>query len=1143
MDESGEGRLFARFEKHAEFEDIQRSLLALDLTVVPTAEESKEETVKLQQLSNILDEYQEQSYLLDPYLEALVVPVVDSLKSHANVSISHPSTTFSPERVRRVALLLYGYIKCRGYKTIIRFLPHEIADLSIALSYMQNANTLVVEVDQWALRYTFLLWLSLICMLPFDLAQFDEIEGGNQTALSIEHIGKRFLSNAGLEREGAAIMLSRLYMRKDTLAIFRLYLSWCKDTIRESKDPFMVIGLLQVLCEILKSGSVSQIEQALPDVLAIAATLEEESTLIGNTVVKKYKTKLVSRVALRILPARSARGTDNEDGFDVPDSIEIVLEQLFQSLQDKDTVVRWSAAKGIARISDRLPTDFAEQVLDTIMGLFSIHSVAAASIYDLPAIAECTWHGSSLACAEMARRGLISSEKLPGLLNWLSKALYFDLRKGAHSIGSNVRDAAAYVIWALARSKNPSELAPHAEKLARQLVTVSLYDREIHIRRAASAAFQEHVGRTGLFPHGIDILRKTDFYAVGIRRNAFLVAAPQVAEHSEYRRYLFDHLLDVPLRHWDANMRQLASQSLRLICLLDLGELGPQVCTRAANLLESPDNTDIHGGLLALTELSIACRDRASSEVEREQQMRDIFKYLAIVPHAVLVGSRNEIVTAAACQLIARTVTLAEISMGPSTSVPKWRQVVDFGLKHRRLPVQEAAAMAMASISKLVDCFATVTRLIRELRSGSFSSQQSLGRVLGVIDYDSFPKCLPDSISCLLECARPSPKALSANVEARRNCYLAMPQIIENVIPHFNDHMSPEVFASLFDALLSGLEDYTIDERGDVGSWIRMACVRGLTSVSEILISNARTIIRFDDYLTPSKYHLAVIGILKQGVERLDNVRQDAGECILRLLRLPLPDVKDAERWQLPSCGLLVELFASGTDSVSWSDGHWLFPRAVRLLEIEEYRQPVLKGLVISLGSKTDSIHRPVSTSLSAYARSLPASGTTDAYDLVTFAKDLIKYAQANLNSNNIIIPVLQTFNVLLEAGALEKLSSDDSGIRSLDSLHLMASRHVDRLKSVQRVHESMKIVVNLLAFDAIFERCITSLPSFLAHRFPTIRSDVAEFLYLKIQSMDLNRDTEEVEELLLETEWTSSDIEAVRQNAQRIVNLFKGEL
>ena len=34
-----------------------------------------------------------------------------------------------------------------------------------------------------------------------------------------------------------------------------------------------------------------------------------------------------------------------------------------------------------------------------------------------------------------------------------------------------------------------------------------------------------------LFPHGIDVLRKTDFFAVGVRRNAFVIAAPDVAEY------------------------------------------------------------------------------------------------------------------------------------------------------------------------------------------------------------------------------------------------------------------------------------------------------------------------------------------------------------------------------------------------------------------------------------------------------------------------------------------------------------------------------------------------------------------------------------------------------------------------------------
>lgn len=33
----------------------------------------------------------------------------------------------------------------------------------------------------------------------------------------------------------------------------------------------------------------------------------------------------------------------------------------------------------------------------------------------------------------------------------------------------------------------------------------------------------------GLFPEGIDVLAKIDFFSVGVRRNAFLVAAPLVA--------------------------------------------------------------------------------------------------------------------------------------------------------------------------------------------------------------------------------------------------------------------------------------------------------------------------------------------------------------------------------------------------------------------------------------------------------------------------------------------------------------------------------------------------------------------------------------------------------------------------------------
>jgi hypothetical protein len=123
------------------------------------------------------------------------------------------------------------------------------------------------------------------------------------------------------------------------------------------------------------------------------------------------------------------------------------------------------------------------------------------------------------------------------------------------------------------------------------------------------------------------------------------------------------------------------------------------------------------------------------------------------------------------------------------------------------------------------------------------------------------------------------------------------------------EDLSPNVACDLFDALRDGLEDYTMDDRGDVGSWIRMACIRGLTSFSEVLFSNAAIIPNFEEYLLPSKYHDAVGGILRQGVQRLDSVRQEAGENLIRLLLLPLPETAAAERWRIHGDALMKQLF------------------------------------------------------------------------------------------------------------------------------------------------------------------------------------------------------------------------------------------
>jgi hypothetical protein len=50
-------------------------------------------------------------------------------------------------------------------------------------------------------------------MIPFDLAQFDDINHVGRMAAAIETIAKSYLGKAGVERDAASLLLSRVYMR------------------------------------------------------------------------------------------------------------------------------------------------------------------------------------------------------------------------------------------------------------------------------------------------------------------------------------------------------------------------------------------------------------------------------------------------------------------------------------------------------------------------------------------------------------------------------------------------------------------------------------------------------------------------------------------------------------------------------------------------------------------------------------------------------------------------------------------------------------------------------------------------------------------------------------------------------------------
>ena len=92
---------------------------------------------------------------------------------------------------------------------------------------------------------------------------------------------------------------------------------------------------------------------------------------------------------------------DDSDDEDMPEdgSLEPIIEYLLCSLRSPDTIVRWSAAKGIGRVTGRLPRMLADDVVTFLLDLFSSSE------------SESAWHGGCLALAELARRG--ASAALP----------------------------------------------------------------------------------------------------------------------------------------------------------------------------------------------------------------------------------------------------------------------------------------------------------------------------------------------------------------------------------------------------------------------------------------------------------------------------------------------------------------------------------------------------------------------------------------------------------------------------------------------------------------------------------------------------------------------------------------------------------
>ncbi|CEG79200.1 hypothetical protein RMATCC62417_13696 [Rhizopus microsporus] len=118
------------------FEDKEDFMANLEI-IIQNKASTQDCSKALVRLGDVLDLYQEQPHLLDPYLESFIQPVMQTLRENIDSWLQENGANKGvPEDTIRLFRFLYLLTKTRGYKTIVKFMPHEFLGVEIHLFYM-----------------------------------------------------------------------------------------------------------------------------------------------------------------------------------------------------------------------------------------------------------------------------------------------------------------------------------------------------------------------------------------------------------------------------------------------------------------------------------------------------------------------------------------------------------------------------------------------------------------------------------------------------------------------------------------------------------------------------------------------------------------------------------------------------------------------------------------------------------------------------------------------------------------------------------------------------------------------------------------------------------------------------------------------
>lgn len=298
------------------------------------------------------------------------------------------------------------------------------------------------------------------------------------------------------------------------------------------------------------------------------------------------------------------------------------------------------------------------------------------------------------------------------------------------------------------------------------------------------------------------------------------------------------------------------------------------------------------------------------------------------IPGDSLTTFGSDLILSAASQIIQ---SFADCDLlGPDTDASKilsWISLLETSLCRTEAHLRTTAALAYARlVDKISPALFNILKYIDGINTTCEQSQRcGYTQFLGQLP----PRMLAENHEVILPALVRATEISSVKSDNFAECRRDAVNSLVNILKVAG---SLQICEGIAECFLNGMNDYAVEARGDVGSWIRDACCTGFETLLDVYKP-----------IPPQTLRSVICEILLTCCEKIDRLRENGGVRFLRLLESDI-EFEDKHKF----------MYLLGHD-INWLDPKQVYPLIVQALGTT-YQDTILLGYVLCIGGLTETL-------------------------------------------------------------------------------------------------------------------------------------------------------------------------------------------